>query len=598
MKTQPKILLRFKRLVHLVIIGFVIIGGIQLSPAFATPVATTHTVCSSGCDYTTIQAAVNAADHGDTIQLLITTPHTENDIVVNKSVTMDGLGELNTTIQAAGSPGTASNRVFFILDGLNVHFRDMTIKNGKTNSTGGGLHNAGSDVTLTNINFLGNEASDGGAIYSAGGTLTLTNILVANNSIFNDGGGVYNAGTLLIENSTVNNNENRRRGAGIFNSGVATIRNSDIGFNDVLLTSGFNAQGGGIYNEGTLHVFNSTIHFNQMAGATSASSSIGGGGIYSSGGELQLHGSIVEQNSVGSEQKGGGLYLSGGETTISHSIINNNQASGAFASTGGLHMTSGTLTMRDTTVRDNLGDLVGGGLHLTNGSVGISRTTISGNEAVFGGGVYVCGNQGTMAFSNSTISDNEVTSDGGGIYVCPSGELHLANVTVSDNRADSDDEGNGDGGGIYLHTFNQDSGIIHLKNTILGDNDDLSDWPGTLAHDCFGQVTSEGYNLISDLGSVFMGSPPCTLDGDPTGNLIGEPALLDILADNGGPTQTHAFLPGSPALNTGDPAGCTDVNDNPLLTDQRGGLRPDRCDKGAFEFGALIEHNYLPTVQK
>jgi hypothetical protein len=588
--------LNLSRQVRRVVLGCVLLSGILLATTVGAQPTTTHTVCSNGCDFTTIQAAVNAADHGDTIQLLITTAHTEYDIVVNKSVSIEGLGETTTTIQAAASPGTAPNRVFFILDGLDVYLSDMTIKNGDTNSTGGGLHNAGSDVTLTNMDFLANEASNGGGIYSAGGTLTLSNVSVLNNSIFNDGGGVYNAGTLIVEGSNISTNENRQRGAGIFNSGVATIRNSSIAYNDVLIASGFNMQGGGIYNEGTLHIIDSTIRYNEIAGATSASSFIGGGGIYGSGGELDLHGTIVEYNTVGSEQDGGGLFLNGSDATISRSVINNNRSDGAFANTGGLYMSSGTLTMRDTTVQDNWGD-VGGGLHISNGTVDIRHSTVSGNQSNYGGGLYVCGNTSTMAFTNVTFSDNESAIDGGGIYVCSSGELYLANVTVTDNLADSDDEGSGNGGGIYLATFNQDSGIVHLKNTIIDDNSDLSDFPGISASDCYGEVTSEGYNLIGSLG-FSLGSPPCSVVGDTTTNLIGFDAMFDVLTDNGGPTLTHALMPGSDALNAGNPAGCTDMDGTPLPVDQRYGFRPDRCDMGAFELDALVEKRYLPAIRK
>ncbi|MGZ9226502.1 MAG: choice-of-anchor Q domain-containing protein, partial [Anaerolineales bacterium] len=50
----------------------------------------------------------------------------------------------------------------------------------------------------------------------------------------------------------------------------------------------------------------------------------------------------------------------------------------------------------------------------------------------------------------------------------------------------------------------------------------------------------------------------------------------------------HALLPGSPAIDTGNPAGCTDQNGNLLTTDQRGVARPQggRCDIGAFELEA------------
>jgi hypothetical protein len=70
----------------------------------------------------------------------------------------------------------------------------------------------------------------------------------------------------------------------------------------------------------------------------------------------------------------------------------------------------------------------------------------------------------------------------------------------------------------------------------------------------------------------------CSIGG--SGNLVGVNPLLGPLADNGGPTRTHALLPGSPAINTGsNPLG--------LATDQRGTGFPRvsgaAADMGAYE---------------
>jgi hypothetical protein len=64
--------------------------------------------------------------------------------------------------------------------------------------------------------------------------------------------------------------------------------------------------------------------------------------------------------------------------------------------------------------------------------------------------------------------------------------------------------------------------------------------------------------------------------------------LLGPLANNGGPTQTMALLPGSPAIDSGNPSGCTDGLGHLLKTDQRGDPRPNiedtgGCDRGAYE---------------
>ncbi|MGB5413308.1 MAG: choice-of-anchor Q domain-containing protein, partial [Polyangiales bacterium] len=65
--------------------------------------------------------------------------------------------------------------------------------------------------------------------------------------------------------------------------------------------------------------------------------------------------------------------------------------------------------------------------------------------------------------------------------------------------------------------------------------------------------------------------------------------MLGPLADNGGPTETHALEEGSPAINQIPAADCVDEEGEPLTTDQRGLARPqgDSCDVGAFELEVL-----------
>src|SRR4029077_1122242 len=89
--------------------------------------------------------------------------------------------------------------------------------------------------------------------------------------------------------------------------------------------------------------------------------------------------------------------------------------------------------------------------------------------------------------------------------------------------------------------------------------------------DCAGIMGSLGYNLLLDPSG-------CGLVAT-TGDLIASPAapvvpLIDFCADYGGPTKTVGLLPGSPAIDAGDPAGCTDFASMPLTTDQRGSARP------------------------
>jgi hypothetical protein len=88
-----------------------------------------------------------------------------------------------------------------------------------------------------------------------------------------------------------------------------------------------------------------------------------------------------------------------------------------------------------------------------------------------------------------------------------------------------------------------------------------------------GTITSLGYNLSSDDGSGSLTGPGDQINTDP---------LLGPLQNNGGPTLTHELLPGSPAIDAGDPSFTP-----PPLYDQRGPgfdrVVNDRIDIGSFE---------------
>jgi uncharacterized repeat protein (TIGR01451 family) len=205
----------------------------------------------------------------------------------------------------------------------------------------------------------------------------------------------------------------------------------------------------------------------------------------------------------------------------------------------------------------------------------ITHSTIYSNTAEDdGGGIYLHQGGGVVEITNSTISGNRANGSGGGLYL-EAGKSKLTHVTISDNVADDDSDG-GAGGGIY-----HGGGTITLKNTIVAGNSDRSyvfqpRWP-----DCYGTLTSERYNLVGSLGDS---GNPCTLVNS-IQDLTGVPAGLDVLQDNGGATETHALLAGSPAIDhiPEDTNGCGSA---PLDEDQREVARPQgdaACDIGAFE---------------
>jgi predicted outer membrane repeat protein len=175
--------------------------------------------------------------------------------------------------------------------------------------------------------------------------------------------------------------------------------------------------------------------------------------------------------------------------------------------------------------------------------VKLSQSTVSGNSTAGdfapGGGIFSRG--GDVTLSQSTVSGNNARGRGGGISVF-SGDLVVHHSTITDNTS-------GDaGGGIYA------TEAVALDHTIVAGNHDNS---GT-AHDIAGVVNAT-YSLIG-FGANFLGP----------------------LADNGGPTMTHALLPGSPAINAGDPNFV-----GPPDYDQRGfpykRVSGGRIDIGAFE---------------
>jgi CSLREA domain-containing protein len=200
----------------------------------------------------------------------------------------------------------------------------------------------------------------------------------------------------------------------------------------------------------------------------------------------------------------------------------------------------------------------GGGI-LNKGTLTLTDTTISRNFAGRGGGIYNFND--TLILTNSTVSENEASDIGGGIYN-ESGNLILTNTTVSGNRSR----------GIFSRIGN-----LTLTNTTVSGNEalgiiTLGSTTLTLQNTIIANHPTDCLNfgtLISTASLIEDGSCEADFTGDPN---------LGPLADNGGPTQTHALLAGSPALDTANPTYCPP-------TDQRGITRPQGagCDLGAFE---------------
>lgn len=334
----------------------------------------------------------------------------------------------------------------------------------------------------------------------------------------------------------------------VFNitSATATITGMTISNGDV------RDAGGGILNNGTLTLTKCTVTDNKAAGD--------GGGILNNG-TMHVANSIVSGNTAG--HWGGGILNYGrlwqainGTLTLTNSILRGNTAGGAGGGIFNSHLA--TVALRNSTVSGNTaGDGGGGILNDSAGTVTLLNCTVSGNTAGhWGGGIFNEETATTLTLLNCTISGNTAGVAGGGLFNnCDgTGTLTLSNCTITGNAAL-------EGGGIINSNpscnDSTDSALrrkiaLRLKNTIVALN---------TGGDIAGPATDLGANLIGTSAAQLKLGP---------------------LADNGGPTQTHALLPGSVAIDAGTG---TDAFGNPVGTDQRGVSRPQgrSSDIGAVE---------------
>lgn len=235
-------------------------------------------------------------------------------------------------------------------------------------------------------------------------------------------------------------------------------------------------------------------------------------------------------------------------------------------------MAGGDLTLDRVTIRGGRGVNGGGLLNDIAATSRLLNSTVTDNGGAEGGGIFNF--RGTLSIVNSTISHNVGFGlrTGGGILTFESVATTIVNSTIFENRADGPPGFQGRGDAI-ADGFSG-PGTIVVKNSILASP---TQGVGT---DCFGLgagvLTSFGHNIASDTSCVGL-----TASGD----LPGTDPRLGPLDDHGGSTPTHAPLPGSPAVNAVPLVHCTDVDGDPVDTDQRGVARPQGagCDAGAHE---------------
>ncbi|KAB8146024.1 hypothetical protein F8S13_02800 [Chloroflexia bacterium SDU3-3] len=492
-----------------------------------------------------------------------------------------GVGSLRQAIADAAAGDTiifdpslsgATIRLQNLTDSLTIN-KDLTIDgsalaakitiSGDTDNNGDGdirvLVIDSATVTLKGLAIAkGNIAAAGGGI-SNSGALTLVDCTVSENTSSADkGGGIASTGPLTLINSTVSHNQSDQQGGGIASyAGALSITDSTIADNTVAFSDG-----GGIWigpgNADTIAITRSTIADNMALGA--------GGGIYNDASpKLTIADSSISGNTATGAQ-GGGIY---GSVTLRGSAVVGNQT--LASSGGGLHTWNASIA--DSTIADNSAAGDGGGIYLRdNRTLYISGSTLSGNQAGVSsyGGAILSRPGATTTVVNSTISGN-AAGYGGGIQSAAGGSVSLSSVTMAGNQSPNV----GGIGGLA------NQGTLSMVNTIIA-----SSTNGNCANIGAGSISTNQANLVQD-GSCGTATPV-----DP---------MLGPLADNGGPTKTHALLVGSPAIDAGDAAYCA-AEPGAANRDQRGVARPIDgdttpgaiCDIGAFE--APLDPS-VPTVQ-
>jgi hypothetical protein len=340
-------------------------------------------------------------------------------------------------------------------------------------------------------------------------------------------------------------------GGGIANGGRLTVSDAVISNN----SAGFN--GGGIDVNSDYGTSSSLSVINSTFSGNSAGS---GGAIFTEFSRMSVTNSTFSKNTANY----GGAIFDESITTITNSTFSNNTGGSGGAILHDLQ----TTTIAGSTFSNNSAR-TGGSIYNGSSQLTINNSTISDSSAQSGGGISSFEN---LTINNSTVSNNRALTGqgfGGGIaFFAGTGTLN--NVTIANNQAIT-------GGGVYSDNFPRDA-----SNSLIAGNTASASAP-----DYFGKLNSLGYNLIGNNGGT-------VITGDTTSNIYNVDAKIAPLADNGGPTLTHALLPGSPAIDAGN---------STLTTDQRGFVRPidfstipNAAGGNGSDIGAFEAQNSAPVA--
>ena len=437
-------------------------------------------------------------------------------------ITIDGPGAGELDID-----GNHSSRVFQIDPNVTATLSDLTISGGysagdpSSNAGGGGINNLGT-VALNQIILSGNSSFHGAALYDSG-TATMTDCTVTGN---NGNGQVVvitgQAASVSIADSNFTGNLYDYAVVAVFQGEALTITGTT--FHD---NTGFT--GGSVIqtaeDNGPTTLVGCTISGNsQMSGIFTQYTPL----------------AVVSCSITGNAQ---GVAAFGGQSQdITGTTISGNRGFGGLLLRG-----PGLSTVDNCTISDNYSSFYGGGVSGGN-TLEMRDCTISGNSSFYGGGGVYLG--GTATLTDCTIEGNEASGYNGpyparGGGVLNEGTGQLINCTVTGNEAI-------ESGGIYnyAHPYNPTSGAVYrltLTNAIVAGNTDLTGAPSDIADYGDPADITGSYNLIGTGGSGGL-----TAAGHNLLN-VANPGLTP-LGDYGGPTETMALQPNSPAPTPASPS--------------------------------------------
>jgi parallel beta-helix repeat protein len=500
----------------------------------------TCTVCPAGggCDYTTIQAAVD--DPGCTEikvaqgvytgvqgrrapsgyaypyplpwdRLITQVVYISRTVALRGSYTTTNWATPDPVAQPTTLDAGGLGRVMVVAGDISPTIEGLNLTNGKAIRLGGDP-----------------SATSGGGVYILSATATLSASRVFSN-LSDYGGGLYLAFSpaTLISNSVTANSANY--GGGLYlQSSNATLSANNVTGNTA------NHSGGGLY----LQSSNATLTANAVTGNIAA----------------------ISNFSVGF---GGGLYLHHSAATLSANSVASNTA---HLYGGGLYLDSSAATLNANSVTANTA-LQGGGLFMGDSPAWLSANSVTSNTANTAGGLFVFYSNAT--FTNTVVASNRGRDRGSGLFISggsyvPPSETRLLHTTIAGNWG-------GDGSGLYA----LGAGTVWLTNTIL-------------ASQTLGITVAAG--STATMNSTLWYSNIANWSGAGTlahsGDITGDPAFADPAHGD------YHIGPTSAAIDGGVDAGVT--------TDKDGRPRDAQPDLGTYEFqGTATDSDlYLPIIVK